>query len=437
MPPLFDLADLLPVSFDTARVPVIRQPLKIAPDPTRVITIPLNYGADAVRERVERALEVSEDDALVWLARTAAQFNGRHRNLTGALRARWRDLAAGLEIDGTHISPTRQLLVAAYLTMEYSVGAAALCNPSIVAHPDQTGAAPGELRVVISLRAVGEGHRSSIEFRSGTVRPDGTLELDAPRGHAEVGTFTPNGPDSYFVGFDPATSLDERVLFAAAVDESLGLEDARLVRLTGPDGTPTIAATYSAYDGRVVTVKLLRTDDFRTFRVDKLTGPGARDKGIALFPRQIGGKWWAASRQDGQRMFVTTSDDLVDWADPVRIDEPRRGWELVQQGNCGSPIETDHGWLLITHGVGLMRRYVLGAVLLDLENPAIVVARLEVPLMEPTEDEREGYVPNVLYSCGGVAHNGRVVLPFAASDRSCSVASFEIADVVNAMVRAA
>lgn len=427
--------DLIAAARDTSvSLPVRRQQLHLTPDPTRVITLPLGYAEDTLHERVQRLLRVDDGDARRQLATIVTAFDGRHRNLGGMLLARWRELADQFSIDETGVSLERRLLVAAHLTKEFSVEGASLCNPSIVALPDQSRALPGELRVLLSLRAIGEGHSSAIEFRLGTIAADGSLVVDPVSGLAEAGAATDVRGGHHRLVFDPATQVDERVLCGTRPDERHGLEDARLVSLQHPDGFLELAATCVAYDGRNIAVKLIRTSDMVNFDVDTLTGPGARDKGIAIFPRQIDDRWWAASRQDGQRTFVMTSADLVHWDEPLMIDEPCAAWELVQQGNCGSPIETDAGWLLITHGVGAMRRYVISAILLDIDDPTRVIARLGTPLLEPDDHEREGYVPNVVYSCGAVVHNGRVVIPYAASDQTWSVASAALDDIFTAMI---
>ncbi|MDG6105901.1 glycoside hydrolase family 130 protein [Dactylosporangium aurantiacum] len=413
-------------------VAVARQELRLQPDPARVVALPLQFAPAVLAERVERVLRRTDAQAAEALRDMTGRFGWRHRDLTAQLRRRWAELVDLLHLDPSGIGEDRRLLAAAYTTMEYAVEAAALCNPSIVPAPDQRGAGPGELRVVVSLRAIGEGHRSTVEFRTGTVDAAGRLRLDPAGRWATPGHVTP-GPDGYTVRFDPATPLDERVLYAAAPDETLGLEDARFVPLRLPDGSTSWAATYTAYNGRDITIKLIRTDDFTTFTVRPMTGPGVSDKGIALFPRQVGGRWWALGRQDGQRLFVMTSPDLVHWDDPRPLADPVHDWELVQMGNCGSPVETPAGWLVVTHGVGMLRRYVMSAMLLDRDDPGVVLGRLERPLLEPDEDEREGYVPNVLYSCGGLVHGGRLVLPYAYSDRACSVASVDVEELIAAM----
>jgi predicted GH43/DUF377 family glycosyl hydrolase len=415
-------------------VPVRRHRLRLEPDPCRVVAIPLNYGDAVLRERVERVLALDEATVPAALAAMFARFDDRHHNLHRTLEHRWREINGRVHIDGTALSVDRQLLVAAYLTMEYAIAAAAVANPSLTVAPDQTGAEPGQLRVVMSLRSIGEGHRSTIEFRTGTVDADGEVVLDPVGRRASIGEVSRPATDgSYTVRFDPATPLGERVLYAATPDESLGLEDARFVQLSLPGGGTRWAATYTGYDGRSITPKLLVTDDFTTFTARPLTGPGAQDKGVALFPRQVDGLWWAIGRQDGQRLFLMSSADLISWDTPRPLADPVQPWELVQIGNCGSPIETSAGWLVITHGVGLMRRYVLGAMLLDREDPGVVLGRLAMPLLEPNETEREGYVPNVVYSCGGVRHGDRLVLPYAYSDRTCAVASFDLDELLAAM----
>lgn len=415
-------------------VTATRQELRLQPDPTRVVAAPLNYGTDVLTERVSRALTLTEPEAATALAELTRRFGDRHRDLNGMLDRRSMELTQLVSLDWSGISPQRRLLTAAYVTMEYAIEAAALCNPSLVAAPDQTGVAPGELRAIMSLRAIGEGHRSSIEFRTGTVTADSRLQLEPAGRWATPGRIEEMNRDGgYAVSFDPQVPLAERVLVGATPDESFGLEDARFVALTTPDDRTVWAATYTAYNGRQIALKLALTEDFETFRIRPMCGPGAHDKGVALFPRQIGGRWWAVGRQDGQRLFLMASDDLLHWDEPTLLAGPVQDWELVQIGNCGSPVETDAGWLVVTHGVGMFRRYVLGAILLDREDPNAVVGRLERPLLEPDDDEREGYVPNVLYSCGGLVHSGRLVLPYAYSDRACSVASFELEELLGAM----
>ncbi|MEV0132122.1 glycoside hydrolase family 130 protein [Dactylosporangium sp. NPDC050688] len=417
-------------------IAVARQELRLEPDPARVVALPLNFAPAVLAERVERVLRFTDEQAGEALRDMTARFGWRHRDLIAQLRRRWAELVDLLHLDPSGVGEDRRLLAAAYTTMEYAVEAAALCNPSIVPAPDQRGAGPGELRVVVSLRAIGEGHRSTVEFRTGTVGAAGRLRLD-PAGRwatpGRVTAGTDGGAGGYTVRFDPATPLDERVLYAASPDETLGLEDARFVPLQLPGGSTSWAATYTAYNGRDITIKLIRTDDFATFTVRPMTGPGVSDKGIALFPRQVGGRWWALGRQDGQRLFVMTSQDLVHWGSPQRLAEPVHDWELVQMGNCGSPVETPAGWLVVTHGVGMLRRYVMGAMLLDRDDPSVVLGRIERPLLEPDDDEREGYVPNVLYSCGGLVHEGRLVLPYAYSDRACSAASVDVEELIAAM----
>jgi predicted GH43/DUF377 family glycosyl hydrolase len=394
----------------------------------------MNYGADVLAERYQRVLRVPDESLDSTLREMTARFGGRHRDLTAVLCRRWDQLAALFQVDPTTVTKERRLLAAAYTTMEYSIEAAALCNPSLVAAPDQAGAAPGELHVVLSLRAIGEGHRSSVEFRTGAVEVSGRLRLDpASRWATQGKPSSPDGNGVYSVTFDPALPLSERVLCAVTPDEFHGLEDARFVTLHMPDGTTSRAATYTAFNGRDITLKLMLTDDFTTFTMRPMTGPGVYDKGVALFPRPIDGQWWATGRQDGQSLFLMTSSDLVHWNAQKLLVSPLHDWELIQMGNCGSPIETDAGWLVITHGVGMLRRYVLGALLLDLDDPNVILGRLKLPLLEPDEDEREGYVPNVLYSCGGLVHAGHLVLPYAYSDRACSVASFVLRDVIAAM----
>ena len=418
-------------------LPLERLDVRLAADPRRVIAKPfwpreaiLSDGRSRFAAIVARLLAMDDVHVDSTLAQTFAAFAERHRDLDALLEQRFTDVAARLTEQGIPVEAlpeARRHLLAAYFTHEYSIEAAALTNPSIVASPDQSGVAEGELRFVMSLRAIGEGHVSSIEFRTGVTGPGGTTV--EPAGHfAEIGVTTgqPSASFDYEVAFAARTSLAERVLFPAAPTESHGMEDARFVRFVEDDGSVRYYATYTAYDGYQILPRLLETDDFVRFRASAMSGPAARNKGVALFPRRIGGEFVALGRQDNVNNFVMRSDDVRVWQSKELIQEPKAPWELMQLGNCGSPIETEAGWLVITHGVGPFRTYSLGALLLDLDDPHRVVGHLTEPLLSPAADEREGYVPNVVYSCGSLVHAGKLVVPYGCADASTRLATIEL-----------
>lgn len=389
----------------------------LRPDPGRVILRPFEPGDS---ERVERMVERGRALPPSLLQEVQAQFEGRHRDLEGYLASR---------------SPVQDLpweqrvLVGSLFTCEYAYQAAALFNPSLVPHPDQSGMADGSLRVVMSLRAVGEGHVSSLEFRSGVVSADGDLVLDPPGRWATPGVPVPAADGGYTVEFLPEMPLDERVVFPFLASECKGIEDVRFVAFE--EGL--FYGTYTAYDGFAIQPRLMETPDFRRFRIRPLGGAAARNKGMALFPCKIRDRFVMIGRQDGESLFLMESDRLDTWEERRPLYAPKLAWEAMQMGNCGSPLQTSEGWLLITHGVGPVRRYCLGAVLLDLEDPQIVRAVLQEPLLAPQEDEREGYVPNVVYSCGGLIHEGNLVLPYGASDVITRTAVVPVRDVLAAM----
>ncbi|MCB1210815.1 MAG: glycoside hydrolase family 130 protein, partial [Verrucomicrobiales bacterium] len=394
------------------------------------------------------------------------------------------------------LTRSRQLLIGALFSGEYALEAAALFNPSIVPHPDQSDVPPGALRFIMSLRATGEGHISSIEFRDGIISPHGEIELAPVSRFVSLPEVLPNpsyrhqpfliklhemgfsnectasvmdslateftrsdlsfrvatfrrenlspthetqltleciqwlADSNYELRFSSKLALSERILFPVSNNESNGIEDARFVRFVDDDGTVTYCATYTAYNGREILPQLIETRDFLHFRVLTLNGSAVQNKGMALFPRRIQGRYAMLSRQDDENLFVMFSDNPHYWSDPHLILRPAETWESVKIGNCGSPIETEAGWLVITHGVGPMRKYCIGAVLLDLEDPTRVIGRLRVPLLCPVGVEREGYVPNVVYSCGSLIHNGQLILPYAMSDKATAIVSLPIADLI-------
>lgn len=485
---------------------VTRTPLRLGPDPRRVIArlfVPgqemLSQGESRAAGVVERILAMSDCEVAQALEATLAAFSDRHRDFCATLEHHFDLVAHRLGADAA-LSHERRLLMGAYFTNEYAVEAAALCNPSIVLHPDQRDLEPGQARFVMSLRAVGEGHLSCIEFRTGTVGPGPLVRLEDPGdvlvgGHrrpphydrglfggklAELGDdwesaafvldslpnrFTPADLDgavaaldeqiltrsrardtierirwvaasNYNVEFSEDSAVSERVLWPLGPAESHGMEDARFVRFTDDGGGVTYYATYTAFDGGHVAPQLLETSDFRTFRVTQLTGPAARNKGMALFPRLIDGRYAALSRWDRENNAIVTSADCRSWGTAVMLQSPVEAWELLQIGNCGSPIETPEGWLVFTHGVGPMRVYSIGAILLDLDDPTRVRARLPYPVISPSEAERDGYVPNVVYSCGALLHAGCIVLPYGMSDTAIRIAVIELEELLERLLAA-
>jgi predicted GH43/DUF377 family glycosyl hydrolase len=487
-------------ALDSSVIPVTRTQVRIRPDARRVVIKPFLPGANIpsngharAKQVIGRILTLPEAEVASTLMATRDQFADRHPDLDAALLRNY-DAVARLIDDPDGLTWERRLLIGAYFTHEYSIEAAALSNPSIVPAPDQSGLRPGEQRFIVSLRAIGEGHLSSIEFRSGVIDADARITIDEPSRHTTIGErreplyrnpafrvklgelgalneiaalvldplparFTmaqlesaiadldARGVDravayetariihwvaasNYSIEFAADSRLSERVIFPSSPAESQGMEDARFVRFSHDDGTVLYYAIYTAFDGYQILPQLISTADFRTFDIATLNGDAARNKGMALFPRMIHGRYAALSRQDNESNFVVFSDEVRNWREPQRIQEPERPWELMQLGNCGSPLETDAGWLVITHGVGPLRRYALGAILLDIDDPRRVIGHLDEPLLVPTEDERDGYVPNVVYSCGSMIHGDDLVIPYGFSDLGSGIAAIPLADIL-------
>ena len=481
-------------------VPVSRSAARFVPDPTRTITKPFSPGdVDSAlgRQRVERLLArilgLAEADVVTTLRTTEERFSGRHPDLRAVFEASFARVARFVGPAG-ELSLDRRLLIGAYFTHEYAIESAALSNPSMVPAPDQTGLAAGETRFVMSLRAIGEGHISSIQFRSGVIDATGHAELEPPTRYAitakrrapiyEKRTFRAKSAElhvrsevvdavveplaehftidqleaalraaegrfgvtseaaqgmrtmhwlassNYESSFPSESKLSERVLFPAAPTESHGMEDARFVRFTDEQGAVTYYATYTAYDGHQILPQLIETRDFSSFAMATLNGPSAKNKGIALFPRKIGGRFLALARVDNENNYLMGTDNVHFWHQNEKIQTPKRAWEFIQLGNCGSPLETEAGWLVITHGVGPMRQYALGAILLDKEDPARMVGNLSEPLLEAAGDERDGYVPNVVYSCGSMIANALLVLPYGFSDVGTRIATVRLDDLL-------
>jgi predicted GH43/DUF377 family glycosyl hydrolase len=432
---------------DHARQPMLlsRLALSIRPNPARVVLRPFKPAAEprelsrTDRRRanhiVDRVLSLDAETAKCQLAEVLENFQDRHRNLLATFEARAADMDDVFTPHAT-FSRTQRQLVGAYFLHEYSFEAAALFNPSIVVHPDQTGAPSGARRFILSVRAVGEGHISSLNFRSGLIAADGSVSVDPPGRLASIPYQQPQAlgapADCIDVMFNSDEEISERVIFPITEAQSNGIEDARFVEFEDR-GARTFYATYTAYSGRAIRSELIETLDFKAFRMTPLKGVAARNKGMALFPRKIKNKYAMVGRQDNESLYLIYSDDLYSWNEGVPLLKPQFPWEFVQIGNCGSPIELDQGWLLLTHGVGPVRRYSIGAALLDKNDPSKVLGCLTEPLLRPELSEREGYVPNVVYTCGALRDHDRIILPYAVSDTYCNFATIEIAALLGAM----
>jgi len=470
----------------------------LIPDRSRVLMRPFRTSTDAIARRiVARVMAQEEGAAADALHAILGGFADRHEDVERVFRARYAEVKIHLE-PGDAPSPDRQLLIGAYFTNEYAIESAALFNPSVVVHPDQSGVPDGSVRFILSLRATGEGHVSSITFRSGIISaghrvilgaavpmvvgaervPDSayvkgffrnrleeagirndfcqrvldklhedftlrelhevlaasglTDTTDAAAQQAARGILL-LAESNFEVRFPAESRLSQRVLFPSAPSQSNGIEDARFVRFVEEDGAITYYATYTAFDGRATLPQLLATADFLTFKFSALNGAGVQNKGMALFPRRIQGRYAMLSRQDDENILLMFSNDVRSWSEPEVLLSPDQPWEFIKLGNCGSPIETGAGWLVLSHGVGAMRKYCLGAFLLDLEDPSRVIGRLREPLLSPNESEREGYVPNVVYTCGALLHGDRLIIPYAMSDSATSFASVRIDALLAAM----
>ena len=422
-----------------------RQALYLRPDPTRVLVRPFKPATeprdlnptDKTRANhiVDRVLALSPEMAASQLDEILGNFQGRHRNLIGKFESRAAEMEDALA-DHTVFDTVQRRLIGAYFLNEYSFEASALFNPSIVCAPDQTGSPRGGCRFILSLRAVGEGHVSSMTFRSGTISADGSVSVDptarlASSPEIKSRTSSLDG-DIVEVAFDPEEDISERVIFPITESQTHGIEDARFVEFED-EGKRTFYATYTAYTGRAIRSELIQTDDFLSFRMSPLRGSASRNKGMALFPRKINGKYAMIGRQDNENLHLIYSDDLYCWDGGQPILKPEYPWEFVQIGNCGSPIELAEGWLLLTHGVGPVRKYSIGAVLLDKQDPSKVLGRSCEPLVRPVPSEREGYVPNVVYTCGAMRHKDLIILPYAVSDTFSCFATIRIASLLQSL----
>ncbi|HAL82882.1 MAG TPA: glycosidase [Mucilaginibacter sp.] len=480
------------------RLSIERKPIRINPDPKRVIARFFFNGNDRAKDVIKLVMEISEEIAFGIVSPILQEYSKRHRNITRILDrscSKLKPFFAELGIDYKSLTEYRRLLIGSYFTHEYSIESAAFFNPSIIADPDQTELQGGNKRVIISFRAVGEGHISSIAFRRAlidqnnniTVLPAGNYideaeivrnavynrklffqkaavtqinidvikeletKLDAHFEYSNLRKVILDSQnlhesqiekieydkilwlaDSYYeIIFSLDTDISDRVIFPISEYESRGIEDARFVEFRDEDGSCVYYATYTAFDGALIMPKLLQTTDFYHFKMMPLYGEGAQNKNLALFPRKINGKFAMISRIDGYNNYIMYSDKINIWGKPILLQQPKFTWEFIQIGNCGSPVETEHGWIVITHGVGPMRKYVLGASLLKLDDPTIEIGRLKDPLLVPNSDEREGYVPNVLYSCGSIVHNGKLIIPYGVSDSSTAFAEVDLQELIN------
>jgi predicted GH43/DUF377 family glycosyl hydrolase len=480
---------------------VKRTGIILKPNNSRVVMRPFVLANEARIEKIiARITALSDQEVEGLLEKVMQDFRARHPRTREFFLNRFDQVRKHLLTD-LPVSENRQLLIGSYFTQEYALESAALFNPSMIWHPDQSGLPEGSRRFILSMRATGEGHISSITFRSGIVDDKNRIRMDEPTRFVVTPEVVPNalyernlfqrkltelginGPlteqtlaalgdnfklddldrtlhnvmknnrvrqrefepiahtmlvlakANYEIRFDPGLNVSERIIFPSSPTETNGIEDARFVRFTHDDGRVSYYATYTAYDGRVILPQMLETEDFLNFKVSTLNGPEVKNKGFALFPRMVKGQYAMLSRQDNENIYLMYSDMPHFWFRKELIAKPTFPWEFVQLGNCGSPIETEAGWLVLTHGVGPMRKYAMGAYLLDLNDPSKLIGRLEKPMLEPNANEREGYVPNVVYSCGALVSGRELIIPYAMSDYASTFATVPLDDVLGAMVR--
>ncbi|MES1973710.1 MAG: glycoside hydrolase family 130 protein [Pseudomonadota bacterium] len=417
--------------------------LRLHADPSRVVVRPFHLawagnGGSRTERLVSEVMGLDSAATRAELEIVLKDFEARHWQTRRVFMTRYDEIEEMLGLDGSEIGDEKRQLIGAYFCHEYSYAAAALMNPSAVPHFDQSGMPEGSLRILMSLRAVGEGHISSVAFREGIITDRNELKL-APEPPFATATDAvgqdeeelPEGPITVYRHRD--STLSGTVIFPITAAQSKGLEDLRLVKFTHDDGSDEWLGTYTAYNGSSIQSELLRTRDFRAFDLVPMTGPASRNKGMALFPRKIGGQYMMMGRQDGENLFLLKSDTLTHWEEGEKLLTPFYPWELVQIGNCGPPIELDEGWLMLTHGVGAMRKYSIGAVLLDKEDPSKVLGRTREPILAAAHEDREGYVPNVVYSCGAIRHGDQLFVPYGVADSSVAFAFIEIKSLLAAM----
>ena len=419
-------------------------PTRLQAEPGRVVIRPFQIEAPGPEPRsfsrarriVNSVMAMDMRTCQSELALVNKDFGRRHWQTRAVYLDRFQQVQSDLGLPDD-IRWERKELIGAYFCQEYSYTSAALMNPSVVPHPDQSGLHDGAVRIVMSMRCVGEGHISTIAFREGIVRADGEFDL-MPQPPFSIAARPIEGPTADNHGSTVITRFEETtvsgtVIFPTTEQQRNGLEDLRLVKLEDDDEGPLYCGTYTAYSGHNIASELLFTRDFRTFRLQPITGAAAVNKGMALFPRRVGDGYAMIGRQDGENIFFLRSDDMLSWNGGELLITPHFPWELVQMGNCGSPIEIDEGWLLLTHGVGAMRRYAIGAALLDKDDPRKVLARTPQPLISPSDEYREGYVPNVVYTCGAMALGRRLFMPFGVADSSVGFAWLDIDELVREM----
>ncbi|TBW27142.1 glycoside hydrolase family 130 protein [Gramella sp. KN1008] len=484
------------------RVTVLRKKVNFLPDSSRVVARYFINSDLRTRNLITRISQMTEIQVSHALEQTLREFASRHRNISRLFFKHCNNIRGVIEdmnINFDSLSDDRKMLLGSYCTMEYSIESAAFFNPSIIEDFDQSYLKKDEKRVIISFRATGEGHISSIVFRRAILDANSDLHLSKMGDYIDMAeishkklydkgrflrrlkemgipekysmTIMNDLPDRfeyetlknsvknilkdqditasrrmaleeitwlvdsfYDIQFHKDSDITERVIFPISESESRGIEDARFVRFLEDDGSTRVYATYTAFNGHTIMPKLISTKDFYTFRVMPLRGSGAQDKNLAIFPKKIKGKYAMLSRIDGVNNYLMLSDRATLWNNPKLIQEPKFPWEFTQIGNCGSPLWTEKGWLVITHGVGPMRRYSIGASLFDLDDPSKEIGRLEEPLLMPLEEERNGYVPNVVYSCGSIIHNNNLILPYAVSDYSSTYAVVDLEELFAALI---
>ncbi len=426
-----DLAKILPLVLKPDAGRTVIRPFQVE-DPSEYATA----GHSRAQRIVDRILGLSPADLAEEVTAISQSLDERHLNVRATLQRRF-DTLEGLTLDKASATPDQALLIGAYFSEEFSFESAALFNPSAVRHPDQSGLAEGDTRLLVSLRGIGEGHVSSVTFRTGVWAADGSVSIDAPSPQA-VGPVIEsedmaNGERRMRLHCGGARSISETVIFPFLPSQGRGIEDVRLVEFTEDDGTVDYRGTFTAFSGDYLREVLMRTPDFREIEMRGVEGPYARAKGMALFPRKIDGRYFMLGRQDNENLWLMSSDDFYAWDGAKKLMGPAAPWEFIQIGNCGSPIEIDEGWLVLTHGVGSVRNYCVGAALLDKADPSKVLGRLQHPLLAPEGLSRDGYVPNVVYSCGGIVRGRSLLLPYGVADNYSAFATVELDALVAAM----
>lgn len=420
------------------KLALLRRDILLKPDCTRVLLLPFYPSRKETAQKImDNVLSLSEKEVDHLVKKFHTDFTRRHKEIESLTIRRYEQVAMALNLVDS-VSHQQKILIGSYFLMEYAFSSAALFNPSIVPHPDQTGIPLDSLRFILSLRATGEGHISSIAFLTGVIDEWNAITVDKQSPFvmpAERVTTDALSLSNYEVHFDPKMDFSERVLFPGSPSQCNGIEDARFVRFVDDDGEVIYYATFNAYNGTIAVPELIETKDFNNIKFSSLQGLAIRNKGMSLFPRKINGKYAMLSRPDDENIFIMFSDDIHNWSESSPLLSPAYPWEYMKIGTCGSPIETKYGWLVISHGVGSVRKYSIGAFFLDLMDPTRVIARMAEPLITPVERERNGYVPNVVYSCGAIVHHNELILPYGTSDSATRFASVNLDELVSFMVR--